>query len=860
MLSPKGLWTRTFTFIFLLGIAPFCARAQDLVQNGGFSQGTAGWQFLLNNASAAGALDASVTHDGKPAFKISNQSGFAANVYARITQTITGLQPFSTYKVSCWGKGKKSGLCWLGGGPGWYNRHPFPTGDFDWTNISFTVSTDENANNYELMIATENQTEALWVTDIRFELASVDKARQAAVYAEVNSKIEACRRRLAGLNETNNPYIRLGASVAQRFIGFAEGKGPGALMGSAWKRLQLEEIGQVLDETEKIASRNSRVLEWTPPKMGRVKLKNGTFYNNGRPWYFYGYGHFDSVIDDLPNFPSLGASLIQDGRAGPSSMAADGTLGEGALAVVRGLDRAAQFGMRTDFLLSPHYYPAWAQAPDVPNGNIGFITFNIFHPKAKDAMNRWIEAMSEKIKDKPALHSVCLANEPVYNTSGHDKYSRPMFSEFLQRKHHTLDALNQLYGTSYKNFDEVAVPPCAMPAAEGPKRAFYDWTCFNKKMFAGWHASLNADLKAHGVEAPTHTKIMVFQTLDRDKVGWGVDPELICHATDMAGCDAYAFPGGAYAYDWIGHEFFYDLLHSFRGQPVFNSENHLIPDGSPAVHIPMNHSRSVIWQDGLHHEGSTTIWVWQIATGQGMDGSIYFRPANVFGAGRAMIDLNRLSPEVTAINAAKPRVALLYSQPSIFWEDKYKGALFSTYTALNFMGEPITFASERELAARTAPKVDCIVVPEATHILDTTASALEKFKKSGGKVILVGKDSLGRDEYDRPLPGRNEYPAIELGGSDEATAALLRAVLQPMRFTELQQTAAHQPAWGIEFRVVKKDKAILIPMINFKNETQTVSFPKWSGQSATDLLSGETVDLGAITMETMLPRLLRIDP
>ena len=243
---------------------------------------------------------------------------------------------------------------------------------------------------------------------------------------------------------------------------------------------------------------------------------------------------------------------------------------------------------------------------------------------------------------------------------------------------------------------------------------------------------------------------MVFRTLDRDKVGWGVDPELICQATDLAGCDAYAFPGGGYAYDWLGHEFFYDLLHSFRGQSVFNSENHLIPDGSDSSHIPLNHTRSVLWQDGLHHQGSTTIWVWQMGVDQGLGGSIYFRPANIFGAGRAMLDLNRLAPEVTAINHARPRVALLYSPPSIFWQEKYRGTICSLYTALNFMGEAATFVSERQLAAGAAPKIDWLIAPNATHSLDTTQSALLAFKNSGGRILLAGKGCLSRDEYRPP--------------------------------------------------------------------------------------------------------------
>jgi hypothetical protein len=683
---------------------------------------------------------------------------------------------------------------------------------------------------------------------------------EAIRLAQTDSTIAGFERRIDGLQNTNNAYIRLGKSLAQRFIGFAKTGGPNGQMSKAWIKLQLDEIAQVLDETEKLAQKNSPLLDWMPPKLGKVKVKNGTFYNQGRPYYFYGYGHFDSVITDLPNFPALGVSLIQDARAGPSSMNADGTLGEGALAVVQGFDLAAQCGVRDDFLLSPHYYPAWGWVPDLPSGGIGF-NFNIFHPKAKAVIEKWTAEMAERIKDKPALHSVCLANEPDYSASGRDKYTRPLFIDYLKEKHHSLDRLNALYGTAYTNFNQAVVPPCAMPAETGAQRAYYDWTCFNKKMFADWHAWLGSILKAHGVKAPTHTKICVFETMDRDKVSWGVDPELMCHATDLAGCDAYAFYAwhdGGYAYNWRGHELFYDLLHSFRGQPVFNSENHIGTDGQDNAHIPMNHTRSVLWQDGLHHQGSTTIWVWEMSTDPGLVGSIYFRPINIYGASRAMLDLNRLSAEVTAINNARPRVALFYSQPSIFWQEKYKGTLFSLYAALSFMGEPITFVSERQLAAGTAAKVDWLIVPDATHILDTTTKALAAFKKSGGKILLVGKDCLSRDEYDRPLPSVPDYPAIELGGDDRATADLLRAALHPLQTAELRESPAGPPAFGIEFRVVPMGRATLVPMNNFNNDARTVTLSKWAGRQALDLINGETVDLKAISLEPMVPRLLRI--
>lgn len=681
--------------------------------------------------------------------------------------------------------------------------------------------------------------------------------------AQTNPNLSQLQRRLDVLNKTNNAYVRLGQAVAQRFVNFAAAGGANASVSLAWQAMHfdgLAEVAQVLDETEKIEENKTPLFDWMPLKLRRVKLKGGTFYNGRHPCYFGGYGHFNSVIEDLPNFPALGMSLIQDGRAGPSAMNADGTLGPGALAVLQGLDRAGQFGMRDDFLLSPHYYPSWGGAPDLASGSIGF-SFNIFHPTSRKVLQQWAAAMAERMKNKPALNSVCLANEPAYNASGRDKYSRPLFIEFLKQKHHTLQELNSLYGTHYTDFGQVVVPDCAMPGQAGPQRAYYDWTCFNNKMFADWHAWLGSILKTHGLTAPTHSKICVFQTLDRDKVGWGVDPELICQATDLAGCDAYApysWHSGKYVYDFTGQELYYDLLHSFRGQPVFNSENHLSTDGSGPAHVPMNHTRSVLWQGGLHHQGMTTIWVWEMSTDPSLAGNIYFRPANIFGAGRAMLDLNRLGPEVAAINDARPRVALLYSPPSIFWEEKYKSTVFSLYTMLDFLGEPVTFVSERQLAAGAAPHVKYLIVPNASRIFDTTPAALNAFQRAGGSILRVGQDSLTRDEYDRPLNLPLPGSVIE-SGTEEMTLHQLRVALNPLELADLREKPGGQAAWGIEFRVVPFARATLIPLINFNQDARLLAFPKWAGRKALDLLSGESVDLSSISLEPMLPRLLRIN-
>ena len=107
--------------------------------------------FCIKELTPRVRLMASVQHEGKYSYKITNKSICSPNVYARITQMVSGLRPFTTYKVSCWVKGKGCGHNWIGGGQGWYTRTVFPEGDFDWRQVVFEMETGAEPENYELM-------------------------------------------------------------------------------------------------------------------------------------------------------------------------------------------------------------------------------------------------------------------------------------------------------------------------------------------------------------------------------------------------------------------------------------------------------------------------------------------------------------------------------------------------------------------------------------------------------------------------------------------------------------------------------------------------------------------------------------
>ena len=154
------------------------------------------------------------------------------------------------------------------------------------------------------------------------------------------------------------------------------------------------------------------------------------------------------------------------------------------------------------------------------------------------------------------------------------------------------------------------------------------------------------------------------------------------------------------------------------------------------------------------------------------------------------------------------------------------------------------------------PWAPVVVVPGITHI---SAKALAALRKYRGRLLLAGREAcLVRDEYDRPLT-RADYPAIELGANEPATADALRQALAPLPFNELLDTATGKPAWGVEFRVVRQGRTTLIALNNFNKDAKTVSLPRWLKESALDLLNGERVSLKDVSLESMSPRLLRLD-
>ena len=719
-------------------------------------------------------------------------------------------------------------------------------------------------------------------------LATADLVRMDIVaetrkqLAEVRAQVEDVERLLAAHPTiVGDVYVNMGMYIARRFIKrLKDGGANGVVDTSAWRWLEVRETRQVLDKTRRrigrLAGSGRGATLVSRPTGGRATVKDGVFYTDtalrkggpvtNRPYFFYGYNGWRRLTDDYPNFWTLGVTAAQQER-GPMQVLNRALKPNRANAAAGGMIRAAhRHRMKVDFLLAPHYFPAWLYA-SVPETRGQFSGLRIDHPKVRNVLRRFLDNLLPVIRREPGLLSICLSNEPRYRAGGRDKYSRPAWITYLKSRHKTIAALNACYGTSHENFQQVPLPPPEKPAGARARRAHWDWVRFNQFHLAAFHRWMHEICKSHAPRVPTHAKVvpLILGEWGKGDITWGVDPELITEITDLAGndCESVPTPGGPYAHRWQMEQLYYDLLHSFGGKVVFNSENHLIPGDRRPEQYPPDHTRAVLWQGGLHHQGATTIWVWEDGlAAPSLRGGIYRRPANMYAAGQAMFDLNRLSVEVAALSNAPARVAMLYSVPCFYWQNAYYPTMKNIYAALSFLGQRVTFISERQLAAGTRGDVDWIILPRATHVTDRTVEALGSHVARGGKVIAAGADFLSRDEHDRPRkrpPVFRSVTVLDVRGDDRVVTNTLRPVLLAGGLPIVKLIDAGtggRPAFGVEYRTVAHKGRTLVAMMNHMIHEQTVSLALQG--TAVDRVSESPVDPGRIRLRPIEPVLLEI--
>lgn len=566
-----------------------------------------------------------------------------------------------------------------------------------------------------------------------------------------------------------------------------------------------------------------------------------------RPVFFNGYGHFGAVRRDVEKFPAYGLNLFQV-EFGPSSVVKpDLSTDLGAVnEFVKLLDRGQQAGVAVNLLISPHYMPGWVyeQHPEVGDVDGGFLRYDIDAPATRQVLEAYLKAIIPVLRGHPALHSICLSNEPVYVSAPKSAYNLAKWHAWLSERHGTIAQLNRAWGTTFAGFD--AVP---LHASDDLKASpeLYDWVSFNNQRFAAWHRWMADLIHSMAPEIPVHAKIMNLP-FSRNTLNLGNDPEQFCDLSQIAGNDAfngYLHEDTAeFGNQWRGEYQWYDLLRSMRGQPVFNSENHVVADRNWRP-VPGSHMRNLVWEGALHGLGASTVWVWERTYDNKSDfaGSIMHRPALCDAHGRAALDLMRLAPEMVALQDAPARVAILYSICNQVWNPNYMTELGSAYQTLTYLGEKVDFITGGQLAAGQGKQYRVLVAPGVTNLEAPAWRALKDFARLPGRTLVTsGPKALAADEYNRPhgTPGPKAVNVPSATDETRLRTALTAALGDdcPVRLLDAATVAAPH---GVGWRWARDGNRWLVDVCNFTRQPVRLRVEVRGARQLTNLFTARPV-------------------
>ena len=685
------------------------------------------------------------------------------------------------------------------------------------------------------------------------------------------AEVRALRTRLASQEEKlqvrgHGDYSRLVLTVVDNFLPWIEDDLGNDRPDRAWDAAEdlagltaeaVADAEAVLSGKRKGATvpryETSRLSVRGPSFVGTRRFPDGT--RREGPVFFTGYGHFSQVRRDIERFPGYGCNLCQIEFGPRSVFPSEGQRSEKAiddfLAVC---DRAERSGVSVNLLLSPHYFPEWAleKWPHLRDCAGGFFKYCVHAPEARKIIEDSLRHVVGRIHKHPALHSLCLSNEPINVDLTRCRYTAEAWREWLRQQHGTIEHLNRRWGVELASFADVDVPPPEFK----PGAVIYDFVRFNQQQFAAFHGWMADVIHEAAPEVPVHAKIMMGAHFSRQLHGvWSVSPELFSELSEINGNDCSCMPhrSGDWANGWLRHQMAYDFQRSMADKPVFNSENHLIRDRDHDA-VPGDHVYASLWQGAVHGQSATTIWVWERTTSftSSTAGSILHRPSCVAAAGRACLDQNRLAEPMTALQDLRPRIVLFWSLASVVQGETHAAALNSAYRAANFLGVPLGFVTERQLERYAAGgdvplplrEARAIVVPAVTHLPAASLAGLRRFAEDRrGHVLRLGECFVG-DEY-----GRARATVADVGirstadPSDEET--LLRDLAQ--RSAEWGVVPAvkavdsqGRQAWGVETRTAATAGGLVVNVCNHLREPMRVSLLREGKPTGgVDLITGE---------------------
>ncbi len=172
------------------------------------------------------------------------------------------------------------------------------------------------------------------------------------------------------------------------------------------------------------------------------------------------------------------------------------------------------------------------------------------------------------------------------------------------------------------------------------------------------------------------------------------------------------------------------------------------------------------------------------------DGSLLYNARILYEMGRAALDLRRLARYVVAFANLKGKAAILYS-PMSRSGCQFNADVRRVWEALNFLGLPARFVTERQIEAGGLDNYKVLIAPATKFVTDEAFERIRNWVRRGG-ILFATPTSLRCDPW-----GRERREAQELFG---LSFGKLRKLKESVEFPT--PSVLSSPAWDGRLRAI----------------------------------------------------------
>ena len=463
-------------------------------------------------------------------------------------------------------------------------------------------------------------------------------------------------------------------------------------------------------EIEDILSGKAPELKVDPmPIAGKMEIKNGGFYLNGKEMFFLGPNTWQLHYTQLKYIANIGMNLFDVTGLGrnntkvPITPVDEEFIPEklNKLFNPNILLKSKDLGLY--FFARQFAGCSYVQNLNTPNQ----------YSKLQDT-NKEIWKFEAK---QPHLLYLISHLESFVHEKNLTRLEKNM-AKYLEKKYGSIDKVNKVLGTKYKKFTDFKERDRVNKAVK------YEIFLFEKE--ANFKSLKHSNkLKRNFWKKPTTSHISTSHWTAWDTLQNCADFEALYDECDIAGYDAgVRLESNKYAASWEAVMMLCDFSRSlFPEKPITNNECHNFPINCPYDVNPQFIYTAQI-SEMLHGRNAGVMWKWEMNYHDPWGSYAFTRADSFHYAAKAALDARRLAKQIASFRKEKRQFGIFYSLPSFCDSGMYK-KINDLYQGTYFHGVTPGFITEKTLLENKFSHYKVILIPDTRRVSDQVFAVIK---------------------------------------------------------------------------------------------------------------------------------------